>query len=201
MKKLFILFLFCFSTTMLAQQNEKLWSKVIDCENEGKIKSANEIVNKIYENAKSRNNETQIIKCFFYKSKYIQVLDELPKTKIIDNLQIEIKQATTTSRAILNLIYVKMLNDYHKDYRNNIYHRTKTDSKSTDFLTWTNADFETEIEAIYAQTLENEATLLQTKLIDYEPIFDFLSIDKFKNENLLDYVLQENLAFYKSKIN
>ena len=47
MKKIVFLFLLI-STSFYAQNYEKNWAKVIENENNGKIKSANEIVDKIY---------------------------------------------------------------------------------------------------------------------------------------------------------
>ena len=69
MKK--ILFaLLLISTSFYAQNYEKNWNKVIENENNGKIKSANAIVAKIHKKAIVDKNEVQIIKCFFYESKY-----------------------------------------------------------------------------------------------------------------------------------
>jgi hypothetical protein len=49
----------------------------------GKIKSANSLVDQIYNKAISSNNEEQMIRCFFYNSKYIQTLEEEAQTKIL----------------------------------------------------------------------------------------------------------------------
>ena len=86
MKNLVFVF-FLISTSFYAQNYEKNWKKVIENENDGKIKSANEVVSKIYKKAVADKDEVQIIKYFFYQSKYIQVLDEFPKTKILENLK------------------------------------------------------------------------------------------------------------------
>jgi hypothetical protein len=51
----------------------------------GKIKSANSLVDQIYNKA-ILNNEEQMIRCFFYNSKYIQTLEEA-QTKILKNLK------------------------------------------------------------------------------------------------------------------
>ena len=107
MKKICYLLLL-FSTTLFAQDYDKDWQKVIQFENQGKLKSATAIVNKIHTKAISEKNEVQIIKCFFYESKYLQVVDENAQTKIILNLKKEINQASIPSKAILNLIYGKI---------------------------------------------------------------------------------------------
>lgn len=111
MKNILFVFLLI-SSALFAQQNDKKWDKVIAFENEGKIKSANEIVYKIYKKAVSRKDEVQMIKCFFYQSKYLQVVDENVKTKILDHLKTDISRVSIPSKAILNLIYAKCLNNY-----------------------------------------------------------------------------------------
>ncbi|GAA6766396.1 hypothetical protein AAFH68_23380 [Flavobacterium sp. CGRL1] len=106
------------SSTLFAQQNDKNWAKVIAFENEGKIKSANELVAKIYKKATAKKNETEMIKCFFYQAKYLMVIDENAKTKILDNLKTDINRVSIPSKAILTLIYAKCLNHYsnYDDY-------------------------------------------------------------------------------------
>ena len=106
------------TVTAFSQQYEKKWSQILAQENKGKIKTATELVDAIYKKAKKENNEVQIIKCFFYKSKYLQVLEEDAQSKIIRNLKAEINSATIPSKAILNLVYAKCLSDYNEEYEN-----------------------------------------------------------------------------------
>ncbi|HJY12858.1 MAG TPA: hypothetical protein VJ304_08720, partial [Flavobacterium sp.] len=96
MKNIVLIFLLL-SITVFGQQNDKKWDKVIAYENEGKVKSASEIVNKIYKKSVADKNEVQMIKCFFYQSKYLQVVDENAQTKILNNLKIEINRVSIPS--------------------------------------------------------------------------------------------------------
>ena len=80
--------------------------------------------------------------------------------------------------------------------------RTNTAWLMMNYLTWTSkSDFEKKIQTTFEKTLENEAVLKATPLTNYEAIFDFFTLEKFKKENLFDYILKENIAFYKTKIN
>ncbi|MBZ4042036.1 alpha-2-macroglobulin family protein [Flavobacterium hibisci] len=115
MKNILFVFLLI-STVVFGQQNDKKWAKAISLENEGKIKSANEVVAKIYKKSVARKDEAQMIKCFFYQSKYLQVVDENAKSKIITNLKTDINRVSIPSKAILNLIYAKYLKDHFNDY-------------------------------------------------------------------------------------
>jgi hypothetical protein len=135
MKKLFLFFLLM-SVPVIAQQFDKKRDAVITLEKEGKIKSANAVVDKIYTKAVSSNNETQIIKCFFYNSKYIQTLEEDAQTKILNNLKRQIKTVSQPSKAILNFVYGKFLNDYYYENRYKITSTTTTESSDANFLLW-----------------------------------------------------------------
>lgn len=212
-----ILFVFLLSTTALfAQENDKKWTKVSTYENEGRIKSASKIVNQIYKKAVSKKDEVQMIKCFFYQSKYLQVVDENAKTKILSNLKTDINRVSIPSKAILNLIYAKCLDNYpNYDYAVSIADSaaaivdqaayTAADSvevpSSKDYVS-PPTEFTTEkaVIALFEKTLENEAILKATPLINYQAIFDFLTIEKLKTENLYDYLLKENIPFFTQKI-
>jgi TonB-dependent SusC/RagA subfamily outer membrane receptor len=205
MKKIIFVFLLI-STSFYAQNYEKNWVKVIHLENEGKIKSANELVDKIYKKAFAKKQEVQIIKCFFYKSKYRQVLDENAKVKILNDLKNQINLVSIPSKAILNLVYGKCLNDYNEDYDNfavvvdTVAVVEESAEVAIDSAEVDDFNKEKEIIKIFEKTLENEAILKATPLTNYEDLFDFFTLEKFKKENLFDYVLKENIAFYKTKI-
>ncbi|MCZ8198053.1 MAG: carboxypeptidase-like regulatory domain-containing protein [Flavobacterium sp.] len=187
-----------FSSISFCQNSDKNWAQVIELENEDKIKSASEIVNDIYKKATRKNNEAEIIKCFFYQSKYLQRIDENAQSKIIDDLNSKIKKASVPSKAILYLVYAKCLEDYSNRYSYDLQKRTKTDSLATkNFLTWNHSDFYYEIEKAYKKSLENVSELKDIYLSKYEPIFDFLTIEKFKNTTLYDYIIDENINHYR----
>lgn len=200
MKNFFLLLVFL-STVAFAQNFEKSWDKVIANEKLGKIKTANELVDKIYKKAVAHNQEAEIIRCFFYRSKYLQVLDENAKTKIINNIKTDINRVSIPSNAILNLVYAKCLNDYFNQNIYTIRTRTNTVSQNEQFMTWTEKDFTSEINSALNKTLESESILKTTPLTNYEAIFDYFSPDKFKTENLFEYLLQENITFYTQKTN
>ena len=197
MKKLHFLFLLV-STTIFGQNFNSDWDKVIAFENEDKIKSASEIVDDIYKKAIRNDDEVQIIKCFFYKSKYLQRVDENAQNKIIIDLTSKIKKISIPSKAILNLVYAKCLENYSQRYNYDLQRRTKIDSTaSKNFKTWTSQDFYYEIDKAYKESLENENDIKNISIEKYEQIFDFLSIEKFKRTTVLEYVLQENINHYK----
>ncbi|MBF4507248.1 carboxypeptidase-like regulatory domain-containing protein [Flavobacterium sp. JLP] len=199
MKNILFAFLLI-STTLFAQQTDKKWENVIAFENEGKVKSANDAVAEIYKKAIAQKDEVQMIKCFFYQSKYLQVVDENAKTKILNNLKTDINRVSIPSKAILNLVYARCLNDYYTRNDYSIRRRTNTDSLSEDFLTWTTNIFTDQINLAQKKSLDNESILKETSLIKYEPIFDYSTVEKFKTLHVLDYVISENIELYTKKM-
>lgn len=194
MKKLFLFFLLT-SLPAIAQQFDKKWDAVIELEKAGKIKSASTLVDKIYNKAVSSNNEEQLIRCFFYNSKYIQTVEEEAQTKILNNLKRQIKTVSEPSKAILNYVYAKCLNDYYLENNGKIYHRTTTDSSATDFLLWSNKTFKKQIGIAFAKSITNEAILKKTSLKSYQSLFDYYSPEKLHEQNLYEYLLNENITY------
>ncbi|MES2240940.1 MAG: carboxypeptidase-like regulatory domain-containing protein [Bacteroidota bacterium] len=199
MKKHFLL-LVLIATSIFAQKNQKNWDKVIAFEKDGKTKSANEMVDKIYTKAIRNKQEDEIIRCFFYQSKYLQIVDENAQIKILDNLNRDINRVSTPSKAILNFIYAKCLNDYFNQNNYQINKRTNTVSLDNQFMTWTANDFRDKINSALEKTLEKETVLKATPLKNYESLFDYDANKKFKIENLFEYLLQENIDIYSTKI-
>jgi len=199
MKKLLFVFLLI-SNALFAQQFDKKWDKVIALEQEGKIKSANEIVADIYKKAISKKDEVQIIKCFFYQSKYLQILDENAQSKIINNLKVNINLVSIPSKAILNLVYSKCIYEYYGINLYKIRQRTDNTIQEENFFTWPQNTFENEIRTSLKNTLENETILKNTPLTNYDLIFDYSTLEKFKKQNLLDYLIGENIGIYNKKI-
>ncbi|AWK03084.1 hypothetical protein HYN56_02155 [Flavobacterium crocinum] len=225
MKNILFVFLLI-STAIFGQQNDKKWAKVMSFENEGKIKSANEAVANIYKKSVSKKDEGQMIKCFFYQSKYLQVLDENSKTKIVENLKRDINRVSIPSKAILNLVYAKYLqNSDNFDYGviavdsavaivdeavaviDSAATVVTDDEMAIDSVEVPHSTYipyepisEEEIAQAFDRTLENEAVLKTTPLSKYEAIFEFPSLQKFKEETLWNYLLKENIEFYTEKI-
>lgn len=136
MKKVVLIICLLFSLNQFAQNFDGKWEKVVELEKEGKTKSANEEVQKIYGKAKRKGNEAEIIKTFFYTSKFIQALEEEAQLKIITNLKKEIKEASVPSQALLNYVYAKCLESHRNKNSYEISRLTATDSiYSPDFRT------------------------------------------------------------------
>jgi len=196
----FILALF-FSTLLYAQKFDKKWDKVIAFEQEGKIRSANEEVQRIYKKAKSRGDEAEVIKAFFYSSKYMQVLEEDSGVKIIADLKETISKSSIPTQALLYHIYAKCLEAHFDKNWSTISQLSHLDyTPEADFRTWPLNIFKKEIKTAYQKSIEAEAELHKTPLSRYEIIFDFEKYEDFKKYSLYDYLALESITYYRKQI-
>ncbi|HQV36820.1 MAG TPA: hypothetical protein PLC36_10940, partial [Flavobacterium sp.] len=155
----------------------------------------------IYKKAKRKKEEVQIIKCFFYVSKFEQVLNEKAQSTIISTLKEEIKEAKPASKALLNYIYATLLQNYYNQNSYKIGKRNDLENqKSTDFSTWSTSDYIDEIEKAMENSLQNEKSLRATTINDYKEIFEVSPSIDAKNYSLYDFLVEKNMAHYKSKI-
>ncbi|RZJ70030.1 alpha-2-macroglobulin family protein [Flavobacterium sp.] len=195
MRKLLILLLI-WSTSAFAQDFKKEWEKVVKLEDLGFVKQANAAVEKISKKAERQKNDAQLVKCFFYQSKYLQTLDAQAQIKTLVRLKDLSAKSSGANRAIFCIIYAKCLKNYLRfaRYENQ---RTETvgDSIPDDLLLWSRENFESEMERAYSASLANKELLKKTKLSQYEPVFDYVLADKFSNRTLFDWVISENITY------
>lgn len=200
-KLLLILFLFTFMHGF-SQDFKNEWREVVQFELDGKIKSAHEKVNAIYKKAKRKNLDDQVIKCFFYQSKFLQVSEENYQTIVIANLTAEIKQSKGSKKAILNSIYISILESYYQNFRYTINQRTDLNqNNSRDFKTWTQADFQKEIDRTYDNLLNDENKLRETNINVFASILEISPYTDAKNMTVYDFLQTKVINHYFKYLN
>jgi len=201
MRNLLFLFFLVLSVNLYCQ-NDNHWKEVYKYELDGKVASAQKKVQEIYKIAKRKKNEVQIVKCFFYLSKFEQVFDEKAQTTIIQNLRKEINEANPASKALLYYIYGNILQDYYNAFSYQIKQRTTiAEQKNNDFLTWTSANFEKEIESAFSNCIENEKKLRLITIDSFKEVFEIAPNIDQKNYSLYDFLAEKTVLHYKVKIN
>lgn len=201
MKKIIFLLFVSFCGKIAAQNFDSEWKKVIQFEIDGKTTSANNEVLEIYKKAKKKNNEPQLLKCFFYLSKFEQVFNENAQSKILFDLRKKITVGSQENKALLNSVYANLLQNYLNINSNSINARTNLkNQKSDDFLTWTYADFTKEIDNAYSNSLRNSDVLHKVSLEKYGALFTNSYNGYSKKTTLFDYLFQTNIDYLQSKI-
>ncbi|MEI6435510.1 MAG: MG2 domain-containing protein, partial [Bacteroidota bacterium] len=158
-------------TNLPAYQLTSLWSAVDSLIALGQPRSALEIVEKIYQSAKSEKNDPQIIKSIIYRIRLNAEFQENFLEKSIADLKKEIAVAGQPAKQILQSILAEV---YWKYYQNNEYRfRDRTlvaQNQSDSIATWDLATIYNTIARTYLFSLENQDTLKKT------PIGKFLTI-------------------------
>ncbi|GAB4295004.1 MAG: alpha-2-macroglobulin family protein [Marinilabiliales bacterium] len=105
---------------------EDVWEKVAEFEKKGLTKSALEVVEAIYNQAKTDKNYPQIVKALIYKQKYRMVLEENAYQNMVNELTLEIDSATFPLKQMLQSVLADVYWSYYQYYRWQIYYRSET---------------------------------------------------------------------------
>lgn len=201
MKFIYTLGFLFFSMLLIAQNFDKEWEKVYQFEIDGRIISAQKEVQKIHRKASRKNNEKEIIKCFFYESKFEMITNEDAQKEIVENLKNEIKKRSPISQAILHYILATILKDYKSANQYKIQEHSKIVlSNSQDFLLWNLNDFDNEINSNFEAIFNYKDELYKASLSDWKTVFDIPSTTDGKEYNLYDFFHEKYLAYLKSNI-
>ncbi|WP_138434852.1 alpha-2-macroglobulin family protein [Winogradskyella algicola] len=199
-----ILMLICFASFSQAQNNfDDQWRKVMQLENEGLTKSAAELVDTIYQSAKSAKNKQQQIKALLHKGKYMLILQEDAQLNIVNLFKSEIESAKDipTQRLLENML-ATMYWQYFQQNRYKFYNRSKTEDKvSDDFRTWDLETLFNEIHVYYQRSLENGLLLQQESLENYSVLLNEAKNSKIYRPTLFDLLSHNALEFYKTSEN
>jgi len=182
-------------------QSQDNWLKVYQLEKDGKTKEVLQEVEKLYQNAKKNNLETELVTCFLYQSKFIQLYDKQAQNTIILNLQKEIIDAKPISKALFNYIYATILSDYYNNNRYRLLNKSnETSTKNTDIFSWSKNDFENEINNAFLSSL-NEQQLLEDEILnEYPQLFDISPISKLENATLYAFLFDTVCTYFYSVV-
>ena len=97
---------------------EKEWKKVDSLIDKGLPKSALEIVNLIYDNAKAQKNAAHFVKAVIYKMKLLDNVEEDAYAKNINQLEQEVNTAEFPIKPVLQSMLAEM---YWRYYQQNRY--------------------------------------------------------------------------------
>lgn len=196
--------LICFASSSSSQTNyyNTKWQEVEKLEREGLTKSASNLVDKIFENAKNDKDATQSIKALIHQSKYLQVLEEDSQLKIVTNFKSEIETSDTVTKHLLENLLANLYWQYFQQNRYKFYNRSKTDKKvSDDFRTWDLETLFTEIHRYFQCSLQNGLLLQQETLDNYKTLLIEVEGSKVYRPTLYDFLSYNALDFYKTSEN
>lgn len=199
-KKFHFFFILLLSFGLSAQNFETEWQSVIEHQQQGHIKDALKGTEDIYFAAKQNNNDLQIVKSFFFRSKFMQVLEEDAQQKIFDNLRADIQLVNEPYKSVLKFIYADCLQSYFQKNNFSIERRTPVENSDDDFTTWTRPQFERAIDATKNHLLHHKTVLKNEPLAQLELILEFDSSERLKHKNVYEFLLQKYIGLYSRNL-
>ena len=150
-----------------------LWKQVDSLTNLGQPRSALEVVNNIYRQAKTENNDPQFIKSIIYRIRLNSEFQENYLVLSIRDLQKEIQSSAQPAKQVLQSILAEV---YLKYYQNNQYRfrdRSQVLTPLPDSIeTWDLTAINHEICRFYLLSLENPDSLKRISINRFESILD-----------------------------
>lgn len=178
---------------------KKEWKSVYMLENQGKPRSAIEVVDKIYKQAKSDQNEPQMLKALEYGIRLSARFEEDYIQKGIARITEELPGFSQPALQVLHSLTADLYLGYYTSYRYMILQRTNVvEYELNDMATWDQKMFAEKIFEEYAKSLENPEMLQSTPASDYADILsDGDSLYIFR-PTLYDIIAHHALDFFKN---
>lgn len=178
---------------------EQQWKEVKALENKRKPRSAIDIVNKIYAQAKKDKNQPQMIKAVEYGIRLSSSFEEDHIQKAIAKINQELSVFTAPSTQILHSLLADLYMGYYFSNRYLILDRTNVaDYELTDLATWDQKMFAQKIFEEFSLSLENPVLLQKTSVSDYAVILtEGDSLDIYR-PSLYDLLAHNALEFFKN---
>ncbi len=227
MKRILLFFSLLLCATAMAQDYEPQWQELVALEKQGLIKSAAKKADAIYLLAKKDHNEPEVIRTFFFRSKYIVTLEEDARQKIINAIREDIKAASPDGRAIMQSLYASMLEDMRYgnwdretvaigdttivmvDSATVTYDETLIDTTTTvtEDLPYNSIEtifggreaYEKEIEDAYIQSIADREALYAVPLEKYDAVLILSAASRQYKRQLYDFLAERYTGYLTRK--
>lgn len=187
----------CFSQTVNFDF-ARAWEEVYQQEILGKPKSANELVDSIYNHAHELKAQEQQLKAAIYKAKFVLLLEEQGQQKVVAFLTNEIELHQAPYQQILQSVLAGVYSDYLRRNSYRLNSRSKSLSTSEDFLTWGEQKFISEIASLYQKSLILHDDHARLSVADFNEIITTDSLSTAYRPYLFDLLAYKALPFFKN---
>lgn len=179
---------------------EKEWAKVDSLAKKGLNKSALEVVNGIYEKAKTENNASQFVKAIIHRMKFEQYMEEYSLVKALNRLNEEAKEAKFPVKPILHSIIAESYWNYYEQNRWDFYERSTTvNFENDDITTWDLKTIFDQVIKNYQLSLSAADSLKRTPLNIYDDILVKYSGSRKFRPTLYDFLAHRAVDFYMNE--
>ncbi len=179
----------------------KKWQAVDSLDSKSLPKSALQVVEKIYNQAKAEQNVTQLVKAVIYKMKYNEDTQEDAFAKNIESIEKETETSAFPVKPILHSMLAEMYWWYFENNRYKFYNRSQTvDFKLDDIRTW-------DLNKIVARVIyQYKASLLENDKLKKTNIdnFKYILINYYKDDvpvrpTLYDFLAHRAIDFFMNQ--
>lgn len=178
----------------------KEWKKVDSLAGKGLTKSALEVVNGIYDKAKSENNAPQFVKAIIHRMKFEQYMEEYSLIKALNKLNEEVKEAKYPVKPVLQSMIAESYWQYYQNNRYRFYNRTETiNFDNDDITTWDLKTIFTKVLHNYQGSLESTDSLKRTPLNVYDDILVKQKNSRKFRPTLYDFLAHRAIDFYSNE--
>lgn len=176
-----------------------MWREVQQLFDEGKYKSAHDLVVKIDERATKDKNEPEIVRALFAKFNLAKSFQEDAEFSSITEIEKRILSSFGAQKALLHMLAGRLYWSYYSINRYKISSRTKTiDFKQDDFRTWDANSFMEKIEAHFIQVVNSLEDLKKYNISDFAPILKNTDQNPHLVQTLFDLANIEVMSFFRS---
>ncbi|MFT4544007.1 MAG: hypothetical protein ACI9EQ_000460 [Bacteroidia bacterium] len=193
------LFLLFISASGMAQNYAGWWQEVDDLTNDGKPKSALEVVDKIHQQAVKDENGPQLIKAVIHEIKFNDQYEEESLVASIERLKVEAEKASQPTQQVLYSLLAEMHWGYYQNNQWRIQKRSATEDGDDNILTWDFKRIAHETDKYYQRSLNNTKALKTPQLEGYEAILTGTKRYREVRPSLYHLLLSRALSFYSSE--
>ncbi len=176
-----------------------LWKQAQQFYDEGKYKSAHNIVDEIDQKASKDKNEPEIVRALLAKYNLASAFMEDAEFLNIQDIELRTVSATGAQKSLLHLLSGRMYWSYYQRRSYVINNRTVTEEyKNDDFRTWDASKFQNVAKAHHLLALQDIEALKSYATDNFKPILSEVELNKDLVASLYDLVQIEVMRFFKS---
>ncbi len=178
---------------------KKQWQQVDSLMGIGLPKSALEIVEIIYEDAKEEDNHDQILKSYTYRLKLRNSFEEYAFEDLIYEMEKDVKTAKFPNNALMHSMLAEMYWMYYQSNRWQIQGRTNIlNTKLDDIQTWTIDNMVDASIKHYSQSLQDAKNLQNTPMSTYKEIIMWGTKSDKLRPTLYDFLAHRAIDYYSN---
>ncbi len=175
------------------------WKRADSLAKKSLPKSALEVVNGIYKQAKADRNHPQVVKAVMHRLMYQPYTTEDTYAELIDLLRRDVADTPAPARNILQSVLAETYWQYYEQNRWKFSQRNTDENGSDDPRTWTLRRLVAETVAAYEASLSGAGQLKKTPLETFDVVVQKGDADaRPLRPTLYDFLAHRALAFYQN---